>query len=336
MIRLRSLVLKTGILQSPMAGCTDLAFRLISREFGMEFAFLEMVSAEALVRGNRKTTCLLKSVPEDRPLGAQLVGYSPESMGKAAAIVEAMGFDVLDLNLGCPVRKVTSSGAGSALLKDPALAEKIFESVLKNVKRIPVTVKMRKGFTDPSGKEAVEMAKIAEGCGIAAVTVHGRTRTQGYTGKADWDSIARVKDAVKIPVIGNGDVMNGEDARRLVEATGCDGVMLGRGPLGNPWIYRSAEAALSGKSPLKPPAFREKKEVLLRHVDLVFALEGERIGFLSCKRVACWYFDKLPGIHHFRNKINRCQSAAALRKLIEDFDPSEYGPGALCAKSSAG
>ena len=200
-----------------MAGCTDLAFRLVARQYGMEFSFLEMISADALVRQNSKTLQLLKSSESDRPLGAQLVGCNPETMGAAAAIIEEMGFDLLDLNLGCPVPKVTAPGGGSALLREPETAQKIFESVIKKVKRIPVTAKMRKGFSDVSGKEAVRIAQLAEQSGLSAVTVHGRTRVQGYSGPADWEAIARVKEAVRIPVFGNGDVFSADDAARRPE-----------------------------------------------------------------------------------------------------------------------
>ncbi|HNV85438.1 MAG TPA: tRNA dihydrouridine synthase DusB [Candidatus Omnitrophota bacterium] len=321
MIRLKTLLLKTGVLQSPLAGCSDLAFRVIGREFGMEFAFLEMVSAEALVRRNKQTLSLLKSSPEDhRPLGAQLVGAKPEVMGEAAAMIEAMGFDLLDINLGCPVRKITCSGGGSALLADPEKAEKIFRTVVARVKKIPVTVKMRKGFSDVSGREAVRMTEIAQDCGVSAVTVHGRTRAQGYTGKADWDSIARVKRAVKIPVIGNGDVMNGEDARRLVESTGCDGVMIGRGALGNPWIYRETQKALKGVPPDPEPSFEDRKRVAIRHVEMEFEFEGEVTGFLNSKRIACWYFKYCPGIGQFRNRINRSKSPDEMLCILRDFE----------------
>ncbi len=302
-----------------MAGCTDLAFRLLAREHGMEFAFLEMVSADALVRENKKTSNLLKTVEKDKPLGAQLVGCNPETMGQAAAMIEDMGFDLLDLNLGCPVPKITGPGGGSALLIEPGTAKQIFESVVKNVKHIPVTVKMRKGYVDPSGDEAVRIAKMAEDAGVNGVTVHGRTRAQGYSGQADWEAIGKVKRAVKIPVIGNGDVNNGEDARRLMEVSGCDGVMIGRGALGNPWIYRSIDSVLNGGQDGYEPTLEEKKKTALKHLKLEIETEGEKIGILKFRRIACWYFKNCPGAAELRGKVNFAQSVEEMRRIIEEF-----------------
>jgi nifR3 family TIM-barrel protein len=319
MIKLGKFTLKTPVFQSPMADCTDIAFRLIAREHGLEFAFTEMISAEALARGNRRTLPLLRRVRKDQPLGAQLVGHDPASMGKAAAIIEDQGFEVLDLNCGCPVRKITGSGAGSALLQNPGLARKIFRSVMANVKKIPVTVKMRSGFTDPGGKEGLRLARIAEDEGLAAVTVHGRTRAQGYSGKADWKAITLVKNALKIPVFGNGDIFAPEDARRMMKTTGCDGVAVGRGALGNPWIYAGIRAILAGHSPTLP-LFEEKKRVALEHLRLEIKYEGEKTGTLHCRRIATWYFKGCPNVAQLRDKINRAASLKKIKALIEEFD----------------
>lgn len=319
MIQLKNLALKTNIIQSPMAGCTDLAFRLVAREHGMEFAFLEMISSEALVRNASKTFRLLKSVEKDRPLGAQLVGCKPEVMGEAGAMIEDMGFDLLDINCGCPVPKITGPGGGSALLIEPDTTKKIFENVVKNVKRIPVTVKMRKGYVDPSGDEAVKIAKLAEDAGLSAVTVHGRTRAQGYSGTADWEAIRKVKQSVKIPVFGNGDVTSGDDAKRLIETSGCDGVMIGRGGLGNPWIYKSIESVLNGGASSPKPTFEEIKKTALKHFELEVETEGEKMGVLKCRKIMCWYFQGQPGAAEFRNKINFTTTAADMRRLIENF-----------------
>ena len=329
-LRLNKLTLPSGVIQSPMAACTDLPFRLIAREHGLEFAFLEMVSAHALLARNPKTLDLMKSVPEDRPLGAQLVGCDPGAVGEAAAVVEEMGFDLLDLNLGCPVPKVTGGGdgAGSALLCQPAKAETMFKRVVASVKRIPVTVKMRIGFNDPSGAEAVEIARRAEAAGVQAVAVHGRTRRQQYSGKADYEAIGRVKAAVKIPVIGNGDVLAGEDALRLVRESGVDGVMIGRGGLGNPWVYRNVSAALAGGEPFRP-SFEERRAVLLKHLDYEVKHQGERLAFLQMKRIGTWYFNGLPGSAEFRGAMCRAPSLEAMRDLILSFAPQARAEAVL-------
>lgn len=319
MLKVKSLELKSGVIQSPMANCTDLAFRLVAREKGMEFAFLEMISADALVRNTRETQELLRTAPEDRPLGAQLVGCDPERMAEAATILEEMNFDWIDINLGCPVPKVTGKGGGSSLLREPELAREIFRKMRGIVKKVPLTVKMRKGYADETGEEAVQIARYAEEEGFDAVTVHGRTREQGYSGTADYQAIRRVKVAVSIPVIGNGDVVDKDSARRLKAESGCDGVMIGRGGLGNPWIYREIEGAFQNQIEFRRPTLLEIKETLLRHLELEIQYEPRTVLF-RMRRIACWYFKTLPGVAEFRVRINQSQSLAEVRSLIEDFE----------------
>ena len=323
MLKLKSLELKSHVISSPMAACTDLAYRLLSREYGLEFCFLEMVAADSLIRDNETTRELMKTVPEDKPLGAQLVGCQPESMGEAAAIIEDMGYDLLDLNLGCPVPKVTGKGAGSALLERPEDCRQIFTAVIKKIKKIPVTVKTRLGVADPSGKEAVEIARIAEGCGLSAVSVHGRTREQGYSGKADYHAIRRVKDSVRIPVIGNGDILNCEDAQRMLAITGCDGVMIGRGGLGNPWIFKQVADRMAGKEPQPGPTGEEKKQALLRHLELELKYREERIVVFYMRRIAPWYLKGFADAVEFRRSINTAQSIGEVRHLVQDFKIQE-------------
>jgi nifR3 family TIM-barrel protein len=315
------------VVQSPMADCTDLAFRLIAREHGMRFAFLEMISSEALVRDTRATFDLMKTLPQDKPLGAQIVGSDPEVMGEAAAKIEAMGYDLIDMNLGCPVPKVVCKGGGSQLLREPKSAEQIFTRVVKSVKRVPITVKMRLGFCDKTGGEAETIARIAQDCGVSAVAVHGRTRAQGYTGQADYSAIGRIKRAVSIPVIGNGDVVDGASASRLRAVSGCDGVMLGRGALGNPWIYREVEAALCNQPSPPRPSFHERKHAALRHIELQALYDANPVGPL--RRIICWYFRELPGAAEFRNRICRAQTVDQMRAIVEAFDP--VMPAAACS-----
>lgn len=303
-----------------MAACTDLPFRLVAREKGLGFCFLEMVSAQALVRENEKTRRLLQTAPQDRPLGAQLLGCDPANMAQAAQIIESMGFDLLDLNLGCPVRKVVGNGEGSALLREPEKAAKVFKAVRNAVKKIPVTVKMRKGFQDESGEEAVRLARIAEDEGLCAVTVHGRTQRQGYAGKADYAAIGKVKRAVSIPVIGNGDVIDARAAQALKQISGCDGIMLGRAGLGNPWIYGNLDKIMAGSTePFYAPGAKERRDSLLRHFDLEIQHLGERMAALNMRRIVFWYTGGLPNAKSLRVAVCRTMDLAFIRRLIEDF-----------------
>ncbi|HVC09197.1 MAG TPA: tRNA dihydrouridine synthase DusB [Elusimicrobiota bacterium] len=319
-LSVESLLKSSPVIQSPMAACTDLPFRLVARERGLAFSFLEMVSAQALVRDNEKTKRLLQSAPEDRPLGAQLLGCDPAIMAEAARIIEDMGFDWLDLNLGCPVRKVTANGEGAALLKEPDKAAVIFRAVKRAVKKIPVTVKTRKGFEDESGNEAVAVAVRAEAEGFAAVTIHGRTQKQGYSGRSDYAAIGKVKAAVKIPVIGNGDVVGAEDALRLKKESGCDGVMIGRGGLGNPWIYKTLESVMRGENaPPYVPGVAERRETLLKHLDYEVRYCGERQAALNMRRITVWYTAGLPSNKPLRAAVCRTLDCAEIRRLIEDY-----------------
>ena len=304
------------VVQSPMANCTDLPFRLIARSVGMRLAFLEMISAETLVHNNKATFSKMQTEEADRPVGVQLVGCDPHFMGEAAAQVEGMGFPVVDLNLGCPVPKVVSKGGGSELLREPEKARSIFSKVVRSVKKIPVTVKMRIGFEDKTGREAVEIARIAQDCGVSAVAVHGRTRVQGYAGNADYEAIRRIKEAVSIPVLGNGDVVDAQSALRLKEISGCDGILIGRGALGNPWIYREIQAALAGETLPPEPTTAQRRELLLKHIELQCQYEPRPVGPL--RRIICWYFKDRPGAPQFRHAIHYAQTVDEMRDLIQE------------------
>jgi len=320
MIRIKSLEMPE-VVQSPMANCTDLPFRLIARAQGMRFAYLEMISAEGLIRDNAETLAMMQTIPEDWPIGAQIVGCDPAIMGEAAARIEAMGYALVDMNLGCPVPKIVAKGGGSQLLREPDLARAIFTRVVQSVKHVPVTVKMRLGYSDPTGDEAARIARIAQDSGVDAIAVHGRTREQGYSGTANYEAIGRVKQAVSIPVYGNGDVTDTASALRLREVSGCDGVMLGRGALGNPWVYRQIEAALTGGPPPPPPDILERKRVLLRHMALGYQYEDGQRYVGPLRRIVCWYFREVAGVRLFRDAVNRAQSVEEMRDLIEAFVP---------------
>lgn len=318
-LQIGSLSLPSKIIQSPLAACSDLPFRLIAREKGLGFCYLEMVSAQSLTRENAKTRRMLNTTPEDKPLGAQLLGCDPDMMAEAARILEEMGFDLIDMNLGCPVKKVVGNGEGSALLKEPSKAEAVFRAV-RNAVKIPVTMKTRKGFKDPSGDEAVELAKRAEGAGLCAVTIHGRTQAQGYAGRSDWEAIGKVKRAVNIPVIGNGDVLTPEDARRLLEVSGCDGIMIGRGGLGNPWIYRNLDDVMNGRRDAPyVPTVPERKETLLKHFALERSLLGDRQAALNMRRITVWYSQGLPHNKVMRVGVCSTMDCELIVKLISDF-----------------
>ncbi len=301
-----------------MAGVTDQPYRLICREQGCALVVTEMVSAKAILYRNKNTNALLAVSEKERPAAVQLFGSDPEILGRIAAQVEEGPCDMIDLNLGCPVPKIVNNGEGSALMKDLKKAEKIFASVVKHTKK-PVTVKFRKGFND-SQVNAVELARIAEGCGVSAVAVHGRTREQYYSGKADWEIIRQVKEAVRIPVIGNGDVFAPQDVKRMLEETGCDGVMIGRGAKGNPWIFsQSLHYLKTGQVPPKP-GIKEIREMILRHGKLLAEFKGERTAMQEMRKHIAWYTAGLPHSSALRNEINQIDHLDGMLELLEKLD----------------
>lgn len=314
-LKIGTVELENNVILGPMAGVTDLPFRLLCREQGAGLVCMEMVSAKAVFYGNRNTKELLQVNPGERPVSLQLFGSDPEVLSDIAARLEEGPYDLFDLNMGCPVPKVVKNGEGSALMKDPKLVERILSSMVWALKK-PVTVKIRKGFNDES-VNAVEIARIAEGCGAAAVAVHGRTREQYYSGKADWEIIRQVKEAVSIPVIGNGDVDSPEAAKRMLAETGCDGVMVARGAKGNPWIFkRITEYLETGRIPPKPSR-EEVKAMMLRHGEMMVEFKGEAAAMREMRKHVAWYTAGWPHSAALRNDINAVETMEALRELIE-------------------
>ena len=314
-LKIGTVELENNVILGPMAGVTDLPFRLLCREQGAGLLCMEMVSAKAVFYGNRNTKELLQVNPGERPVSLQLFGSDPEVLSDIAARLEEGPYDLFDLNMGCPVPKVVKNGEGSALMKDPKLVERILSSMVRALKK-PVTVKIRKGFNDES-VNAVEIARIAEGCGAAAVAVHGRTREQYYSGKADWEIIRQVKEAVSIPVIGNGDVDSPEAAKRMLAETGCDGVMVARGAKGNPWIFkRITEYLETGRIPPKPSR-EEVKAMMLRHGEMMVEFKGEAAAMREMRKHVAWYTAGWPHSAALRNDINAVETMEALRELIE-------------------
>ncbi len=316
-LRIGNVTLKNNVILAPMAGVTDLPFRLLCKRQRAGMVCMEMVSAKAILYKNRNTEELLRISPEEGPVSLQLFGSDPGIMGEIAEQIQNRPFDILDINMGCPVPKVVNNGEGSALMKDPALAEEIIRRVVRASAK-PVTVKIRKGF-DGMNENAVELAKRAERAGAAAVAVHGRTREQFYSGRADWEIIRKVKEAVAIPVIGNGDVDSPESAARLLAETGCDGVMVGRAARGNPWIFREIVSYLeTGRAPERPDE-EEKRERILEHARLMLAYKGEYTAVREMRKHVSWYTVGYPGSAKLRGKINAIESMEALEECIREI-----------------
>ena len=298
--------LDSNVILAPMAGVCDLPFRLLCREQGAALVCMEMVSAKAIYYNNKNTELLMEIHPGEVPASLQLFGSDPQIISEMAKRIEERPFSILDLNMGCPVPKVVNNGEGSALMKNPILAGKIIEAVVKAIQK-PVTVKIRKGF-DEAHVNAVELAKIAEASGAAAVAIHGRTREQYYSGKADWDIIAQVKQAVKIPVIGNGDIVDGQTAKAMLTQTGCDGVMIGRASQGNPWIFREVNHFLATGETPEPPTKQEKRELVKRHAKLQLDCKGEYTAVREMRKHLAWYTAGMPHSAAFRQQINSMET----------------------------
>lgn len=316
-LKIGGVVLENGLVLAPMAGVTDLSYRKLCKEQGCGLVVTEMVSAKAILYKNRNTQELLRIRDEERPAAVQLFGSDAGIMGEIAGQVSEGICDFIDVNMGCPVPKIVNNGEGSALLREPKKVEAILTAMVKNSKK-PVTVKIRKGFNDAS-VNAAEIARIAEGCGVAAVAVHGRTREQYYSGKADWEIIRQVKEAVKIPVIGNGDVTGPKEAKAMLEQTGCDGIMIGRGAKGNPWIFSRILHYLETGKILPNPSVREIKEMILRHGSLLAEDKGEFTAMREMRKHMAWYTAGLPHSAALRNEINLVETLEGMAGLLERY-----------------
>lgn len=315
-LQIGNVTLPNNLILAPMAGVTDLPFRLLCKEQGAGLLCMEMVSAKAILYKNRNTEELLTIDPRETPVSLQLFGSDPDIISEMAKQIEERPFDILDINMGCPVPKVVNNGDGSALMKNPILAGKIIEKTARAIQK-PVTVKIRKGFDD-AHINAVEMAHIAQESGAAAVAVHGRTREQFYSGKADWDIIRQVKEAVSIPVIGNGDIRTAEDVIAMEQQTGCDGFMIARGAEGNPWIFKQILHYFETGEALAKPSFAEVTEMLLRHAKMQMEFKGEYTGIREIRKHAAWYTAGYRNSSKLRGRINEVETFEELQALFEE------------------
>lgn len=316
-LKIGSVELENPYILAPMAGVTDLPFRLLCKEMGAGLICMEMVSAKAISFHNKNTEKLMEIEEQERPVSMQLFGSEPDLIAEIAAQIEERPFDILDLNMGCPVPKVVNNGEGSALMKNPLLAAEIVRKTSRAIKK-PLTVKIRKGF-DEEHVNAVEMAKRLEDAGAAAIAVHGRTREQYYSGRADWEIIRQVKEAVQIPVIGNGDVTDPMSAHRMMEETGCDGVMIGRASRGNPWIFKQlTEYDKTGTIPEKPDP-QELKEMILRHARLQLKYKGEYTGIREMRKHVAWYTAGYPHSAAIRRRVNEIETMEKLENMLNSI-----------------
>ncbi len=314
-LRIGDVIVPNNLILAPMAGVTDLPFRLLCKEQGAGMTCMEMVSAKAILHKNRNTDALLEIHPDETCASLQLFGNDPEIISEMAKKIEERPFKVLDLNMGCPVPKVVNNGEGSALMKDPVLAGKIIEATARAIRK-PVTVKIRKGF-DEDHVNAVEMARIAQESGAAAVAVHARTREQYYAGKADWSIIRAVKEAVKIPVIGNGDVTDGASAKAMFTETGCDGIMIGRAAQGNPWIFSRIRTYLETGNDPGRPSTEDLLAMIERHLQMQLSCKGDYIGIREMRKHVAWYTTGYARSARIRREINAAESVDEIRRVLD-------------------
>lgn len=317
MIKIGPIALENNVILAPMSGVTDMPFRQLVKSFGASLVISEMIASHAMIREVKEAYKKAMRAPEEWPMSVQLAGCDPDIMAEAAKLNEGLGAHIIDINMGCPVKKVVNGYAGSALMKEEGLAERIIEATVKAVK-IPVTLKMRTGW-DHSNRNAPKLAKVAENAGIQMITIHGRTRCQMYNGVADWEFIQSVKDAVKIPVIGNGDVKTEEDAKELLRQSGADGVMVGRGMYGRPWFIKQIMHFLATGEKLPDPSLHEKKEIILAHYDAMLSHHGADVGVKLARKHLGWYSKGLPNSADFRVKVNQMNEHQHVFSFMKNF-----------------
>ena len=316
-MKIGNVQLDNEVFLSPMADVTDLPFRTICKEKGCGMLYTEMINAKALCYDDENTKKMLRMDKDEHPVAVQIFGSDPEFMGKAAIIMNQYPNEILDINMGCPAPKVIKNGDGSALMRNPKLAAEVLTAVVKNSEK-PVTLKIRKGWDDDS-VNAVEIAKIAEECGISALAIHGRTREQFYSGKADWDIIAEIKQAINIPVIGNGDVFEVEDAVNMLEKTKCDAIMIGRGAQGNPWIFNRINHYMKTGEILPEPTLEEKITTAIRHMNLAVAEHGDYVAVREMRKHIGWYLKGLKNSAKYRDQINKITDYKEVITMLEEY-----------------
>ena len=316
-MKIGNVQLDNEVFLSPMAGVTDLPFRTICKEKGCGMLYTEMINAKALCYDDENTKKMLRMDKDEHPVAVQIFGSDPEFMGKAAIIMNQYPNEILDINMGCPAPKIVKNGDGSALMRNPKLAAEVLTAVVKNSEK-PVTLKIRKGWDDDS-VNAVEIAKIAEECGISALAIHGRTREQFYSGKADWDIIAEIKQAINIPVIGNGDVFEVEDAVNMLEKTKCDAIMIGRGAQGNPWIFNRINHYMKTGEILPEPTLEEKITTAIRHMNLAVAEHGDYVAVREMRKHIGWYLKGLKNSAKYRDQINKITDYKEVIAMLEEY-----------------
>lgn len=321
-MKIDNIILENPVFLAPMAGITDLPFRLICKEMGCGMVYTEMISSRGLYYRDKKTEKLLKIHPDEKPVALQIFGSVPDVMAKAAYMLNDRENAVLDINMGCPTPKIVKNKDGCALMRDIDLAGKIVKAVVKESIK-PVTVKIRKGW-DENNVNAVEFAKVMEQGGAKAITVHGRTREQFYSGKADWDIIKKVKEAVTVPVIGNGDIFTVEDGMKLLNEIKCDGIMVGRGSLGNPWLFKRLVHYIKTGDLLPEPTPEEKINMALKHLDSATRHKGERVGIIEMRKHIAWYVKGLKNSASLRDRINKINHKSDLEKVLTEYLVNEY------------